>query len=159
MRRPLRTLALLGAVALAVAGCGGEPLGPSAGTLADGTAVPAQRYLADADEAAAAVTAFSDALETVGPVARADALQAASPMLEEALSRARVAGARLSAQRLDDSRLERQRAAVVPLLDAVIAAMDDLTSAAAAGRPVLAAQASERFAAAVEELRASRAPA
>ena len=53
----------------------------------------------------------------------------------------------------------RQRAAVVPLLDAVIAAMDDLTSAAAAGRPVLAAQASERFAAAVEELRASRAPA
>ncbi|MEQ9336592.1 MAG: hypothetical protein RJQ03_05335 [Miltoncostaeaceae bacterium] len=159
MRSPARAVSLLIALALAAAGCGGDPLGPSAATVADGTTVSAQRYLADSDEAAAAVSAFSDALARVGPVARPAALRALAPDLDTLVARARTAHGRLLAQRLEDARLESQRAEVAPLLGEVVAAMEQFAAEAGAGRAVLAAAAAERFSVAVEALRASRAPA
>lgn len=159
MRRAGPLAALLCALALAGAGCGGDPLGPSTATVADGTQVSAQRYLADSDEAAAAVSAYSAVLERVGPVARPLALRALAPELADIVRRARVAHGRLMAQRLEDARLEEQRAEVVPLLGEVVAAMEQFAAEAAAGRPVLAAAAAERFSEAVEALRDSRAPA
>lgn len=101
-----------------------------------------QRYLADTDDAAAAVAAFTRELESVAPLATRPSLARAVPALRASLADAEAIAARLSAQRLDDARLEEQRARAAAALEDVVAAMRLATDAAAAAAP-------QRFAAAV----------
>lgn len=143
---------------LGVAGCGGDSLGPDGATLSEGTPVSAQRYLADSDGAAATISAFSELLEGLGPVARPAELRDHAQALTDEAERARALAARLAAQRPEDARLEEQRREVTPLLERVVAAMDELASAAQAGDAAAAALAAGRFSEAVAALRDVRAP-
>lgn len=141
-------------VAVLLAGCGGDSLGPSAATLADGSEVSPRQYLADVDAAAAAMREFSDELEQIGPVARPAALRALAPAMAVPLQQADTAVARLKAQRLADARLEAQRQRAVPVLERIVAAMTGATTRAAAGQPEATAAAIDAFGTALEDLRA-----
>ncbi len=141
-------------VAVMLAGCGGDSLGPSAATLADGSEVSPRQYLADVDTAAAAIRDFSGELEQIGPVAHPAALRELAPSMAVPLQQADTAVARLKAQRLADSRLEAQRQRAVPVLERIVVAMTGATTRAAAGQPEATAAAIDAFGAAVEDLRA-----
>jgi hypothetical protein len=154
----LAALAVI-AVALGGAACGDESLAPSTTPVAEGTQVDSQRYLADVDGAADAIRAFSDQLEAIGPVARPARLRALAPELAAALQRANAISGRIAAQRLADARREAQRAEAAPLLAAIVAAMADVTTRAAAGRPEPTVAAIAEFRDAVDRLRAVGGPA
>lgn len=158
----MRRLRMAGAVAcaaaaLGLAGCGGGSLEASTDALPDGTEISPRTYLADADAAARAIREFSGQLEEIGPVARPARLRELAPSLAVSLAAADSAAGRLAAARLADSRLEAQRARVAPLLDDVVAAMAEVTRYAAAGQPVPAAAAVDRFATAVRALQEAEA--
>ncbi len=141
-----------------MAGCGGGSIEAGTTTVPDGTQVSSQRYLADTVAAADAVADFSALLSALAPVPKPAELRAAAPELAVARDRAALLAGRLRAERLEDRRLEAQRADASAALAAVVAAMDDLTSAAERGNAEAAAAASRRFSEAVGELRMLPAP-
>ena len=117
-----------------------------------------QRYLADTAAAADAVADFSALLSSLAPEPKPAQLRAAAADLAAARDRAARLASRLGAERLEDRRLEAQRADASAALTAVVAAMDDLTTAAGRGDADAAAAASRRFSRAVGELRSLPAP-
>jgi hypothetical protein len=117
--------------------------------------VSPQRYLADTDAAGAAVAAYTRALQSVGAVATPEALERAAPALRDALAAAEPLSERLSAERLEDTRLEGQRERAAAALAAVVAGMRTATDEAAAGRPTRFVQAVDAYSNAVAALRAA----
>lgn len=136
-----------------LAGCGGDSLGVSTAPLAPETAVEAQRYLADVAAATEAVGDYVEALGALPDPATPEALRELAPALEPPLARVGALQARLAAERLDDQRLDEQRAGVAAQLREVLDAMRRLRVAAAAGRPTLASMAGDDLRAATELLR------
>lgn len=114
-----------------------------------------QRYLADTDAAGAAVAEFTRALAAVGNVATPAALERAAPRLQAAQEQAEAYALRLSAERLDDARLEAQRARAADALAGVAAAMRTVTAEAAAGRPTRFVEAVDDYSNAIADLRAA----
>lgn len=112
-----------------------------------------QRYLADTNAAASAVTEFSQALADAGPTATKASLRATVNRMIVAEDQARALAERLRAERLEDTRLEAQRARASAALDRVVVAMAAVTAAAAAGDPAAVASASTDFGTAVGSLR------
>jgi hypothetical protein len=121
--------------------------------LSDGTEVSPQRYLADTDAAAAAVAAFTRDLGAVGAVATPEALERAAPALRQSLAAAEALSERLSAERLEDARLETQRERAAAALAGVVTAMRAAADEAAAGRPTRFVQAVDAYSNAVAALR------
>ena len=146
------------ALAVGLAGCGGGSIEAGTSSVPDGTQVSSKRYLADTAAAADAVADFSALLSGLAPEPRPAQLRAAAPELAAARDRAALLAGRLRAERLDDRRLEEQRADASAALAGVVAAMDDLTTAAGQGNAQAAAAASTRFSQAVGELRSLPAP-
>lgn len=140
-------------MAVAVAGCGGGSLDASTAPLSTGDQVSPQRYLADTSAAAAAVSDFSAILEEVAPVARKAAVLAVAPRLDAALTRAAAIAGRIDAERLEDRRLEAQRARAATALDDVIVAMTLVSGAASAGQPGKLAAFADQYAGSVNALR------
>jgi hypothetical protein len=136
-------------------GCGGESLGPVSTPVSDGTEVSPQRYVAATAAAAAAVAAFSRDLAGVGAGATRPALQRTAPALRASLSAAAVQSQRLSAERLEDARLEEQRSGAAAALATVVSAMTAATEAAEGGRPALFVRAVDDYSNAVAALRAA----
>jgi hypothetical protein len=120
--------------------------------------VSPQRYLADTSAAADAVNDFSAVLDEIGPEARRAALLRAAVRLEEPFGRAGALTERLTAARLADARLEAQRARASEAMSAVVSAMTLVVGAARAGDPAEAEAASAEFNAAVGDLRSQPAP-
>lgn len=142
-----------------MAGCGGGgSLEAGTAPLPDGTQVSSQRYLADTVGAADAVADFSALLSSLAPVPKPAQLRAVAADLAAARDRAALLSSRLRAQRLEDRRLEAQRADASAALAAVVAAMDELTTAAGHGDADAAAAASKQYNQAVGELRRLPAP-
>jgi hypothetical protein len=134
-------------------GCGDRSLEASTAPLAAGTRVSPQRYLADAAAAAAAVNDFSSILEEIAPTAGDARLRAIAPRLAAAFTRSQAMAGRIDGQRLEDRRLEAQRAAAATSLNAVVMAMDRVVVAARAGRAVAVADAADGYATRVGALR------
>lgn len=140
----VRFAAVAGAAVLAAGGCGGGgSLEASTTPLPVGTEVGAHRYLADSAGAAAALRDFARVLDGVPEPATPAALQRAGERLREPLMRAERISARLSAARLADRRLERQRARAAEELVAAVATMRRVTEAAEAGDARAAARAAD----------------
>ena len=112
-----------------------------------------QRYLADSAAAAAAVGDFTAVLDELAPTARKARLMATAPRLDAAATRASAIIGRIDAQRLEDRRLEDQRARAAAALDDVEVAMRVVTDAARAGAPARMERASAQYADAVAALR------
>lgn len=136
-----------------LAGCGGGSLDASTAPLAEGAQVSPQRYLADTSAAAGAVDDFSAILAEVAPVARRAALVALAGRLDAARDRAAALADRLDAQRLEDRRLEEQRARAAAALSDVVVGMTLVSDAAAAGEPEIVEAATARYARSVGDLR------
>ena len=134
-------------------GCGGGSLAPDTTPLGEGTQVSPQRYLADTDAAGAAVAEFTRDLTTVGNVATPEALTRAAPALRATLQDAEALSQRLSAERVEDTRLEAQRARAAAALEDVVAAMRQATDAASGSRPTRFVQAVDAYSDAVAALR------
>ena len=117
-----------------------------------------QVYLADTSGAAQAISDFSAVLSEAAPRPRPATLRAIATRLGEARDRASLLSDRLLAERLEDRRLEDQRSEASAVLVAVVAAMDDLVTAAEAGEAQDASRASLRYASAVAQLRSLPAP-
>jgi hypothetical protein len=150
-----RAAAVAGALVLAAGGCGGGgSLEASTTPLPAGTQVGAHRYLADSAGAAAAVRDFATVLEGIPEPATPAALQRAGERLREQLMRAERISARLSAARLADQRLERQRARASGDLAAAVATMRRVTEAAEAGDARAAARAADDLRRRLSALRA-----
>lgn len=147
--------AVLVAVALAAIACGCGSAGPvTTGTIAVGSTVSQEQYLADARAAAAAIRDFAAVVNALpNPLSR-EALTASAPALAEPLARAEAVQARIAAERLEDQRLESQRGKVRTANAAVIAVMGRLKNAAQAGDMPGAKQAAADLQVAVEALRA-----
>jgi hypothetical protein len=101
------------------------------------------------------VTQFTAALDAVGPVATPAALARAAPGLRAALADAEPIAGRLSAQRLEDARLEDQRARAADALADVVAAMRLAADAAGDGGPQAFVAAVDDYSDAVAALRAA----
>jgi hypothetical protein len=99
------------------------------------------------------VSDFSQALEPLRGVARPARLREVAPSLLPPLERAGALSARLSSQRLADSRLEAQRARAAAALATVVDAMDATTDAASDGNPARMESAADALRRAVGELR------
>ena len=138
-----RLLALLALIPLAARrpAAGAARSRPSPPRWATGPRSRPQRYLADTDAAGAAVAEFTRDLTTVGNVATPEALTRAAPALRATLQDAEALSERLSAERVEDTRLEAQRARAAAALEDVVAAMRQATDAASGSRPTRFVQA------------------
>lgn len=110
-----------------LAGCGGSPDPVSTAEVAPGTTVSPPRYLALVREAVAAARAASIRLDAIPDAPTAAQLTRAAPGLSAAALRSEAVARQISAARLDDQRLERQRTTIGPLY---VALADDLRAAA-----------------------------
>jgi hypothetical protein len=138
------------------AGCGGGgSLAPDTTPLGEGTQVSPQRYLADTDAAGAAVAEFTRDLTTVGAVATPEALTRVAGSLSATLQDAEALSQRLTAERVEDTRLEAQRVRAAAALEDVVAAMRLATDAASGSRPTRFVQAVDAYSDAVAALRAA----
>ncbi len=148
------TRALIVAVLIAVlsAGCGNETSPPTT-TLAEGSRIGADRYLADVAAAARAVRAFNAELATVGSPATPARLRDVAPRLAAPLDAARLAAQRLDAARLDDQRLEAQRVRDADSFATAVDAMQRVVLAAEARDPAQVKAAASDYAAALDALR------
>ena len=135
------------------AGCGGGSLDASTTPVPDGARVAPQRYLADTSAAAAAVSDFSAVLAEVAPTASRQMLLSVAPRLDAAYARTSAIADRLGAERLEDRRLEAQRARAAAALDDVIVAMRLVSDAAGAGQPARIATYADQYARSVTALR------
>lgn len=145
--------ALLILVVGVLSGCGGsDPV--STGTLAVGRTVGAEQYLADAALGAEAVREFAAVVATLPTPATRGALRAVAADLSGPVRTAQEVSQRLSAMRLEDQRLETQRARSAAAYAPVLAAMRRLEAAARAGDPAAARKAASDLNAEADELRA-----
>jgi hypothetical protein len=110
-----------------------------------GTEVSPETYLADSSAATSSAGAFVELVERLGPRVGRSELLALAPALEAPLVRARALSRRLGAQRLADARLEALRSRTAAAYAGVVAAMQDVLSAARAGEPQDAAAAITRL--------------
>ena len=117
-------------------------MGPPTTSATVGAAVGADRYLADTAAAADAVRAFAAALDTKGAPATPALLKGLVPQLDPPLTRAKLAGQRLSAEVVADRRLEEQRRQSAASFATTVTAMERVRDAAAAGDPAAARTAS-----------------
>jgi hypothetical protein len=149
---------LVAALLLALAGCGGAP--PTATrTLATGSQVGPQRYLADTAEGAAAVRDFAAVLDRMAVGTTPARIRGLAAGLDAPLARARLAKQRLGAERLEDRRLESQRKAAAAGYASVLGWMERTASAAHAGNQAALRSAAVGLRRAVERLRAVGRPA
>ena len=117
-------------------------MGPPTTSATVGASVGADRYLADTAAAADAVRVFAAALDTKGAPATPELLKGLVPQLDPPLTRAKLAGQRLSAEVVADRRLEEQRSQSAASFATTVTAMERVRDAAAAGDPVAARTAS-----------------
>ncbi len=134
-------------------GCGGDSLESATAPLSEGTSVSPRRYLADTDAAAAAVAVVHPEPRRRRRGGYAPALAQVAPDLRAPLARARPSPA-ASTARLEDARLEEQRALAAAALGQVVAAMERATAAADAANPSGRRRGGRRLSNAVAELRA-----
>lgn len=126
-------LALVVPVGLAAAGCGASSIPAPTSTLPAGTRVGPQQFLADSAATAQAIRAFVDDLGANGPSLTSAEAKASAPLLTSALHQTQLGFGRLSAEEVDDSRLDAQRQAVLAPLGKVVVQMSDITEAAHTG--------------------------
>lgn len=126
-------LALMVPVCVAVAGCGASSIPAPTTTLPVGTRVGPQQFLADSAATAQAVRAFVDDLGANGPSLTSAEAKASAPLLTSAFQQAQLGLKRLSAEEVDDSRLDAQRQAVLAPLGTVVLQMSEITTAAHTG--------------------------
>lgn len=96
---------------------------------------------------------FSSVLAEIGPVASRERLLAVAPRLDAARARTTAIAGRIDAERLEDRRLESQRARAATALDGVVAAMSLVSDAATAGEPGKLAEFTIQYADSVGDLR------
>ncbi len=141
------------ALAALTSGCGSA--GPvTTGTIAVGTTVSQEQYLADTRAAAGAIRDFAAVVNGLPNPLTREALTEAAGAMADPLARAEAVQTRLVAERLEDQRLESQRGKVRTANAAVIAGMGRMRNAAQAGDMPGAKQAAADLQASVEALRA-----
>lgn len=126
---------MLAPACLLVAGCGAASLTAPTSTLPSGTLVGPQVYLSDSASTAAAIGKFVGALGPSGSSISPGQAKAEAPQLENVLEQAQLGFQRLSAERVDDGRLEQQRQAVIGPLHAVVAQLSAIAASAQKGDP------------------------
>lgn len=141
--------------ALAVSGCASESLSQRTDPLPRGTVVSAQGYLNDAATVTASVRAFSQTLASAGDTITIAEARQMGPQLTQQAATARALCNRLSAARLDDTRLETQRAAVAAPLNRVCATMESVARLATQGQVRQMAERAATLPAAIDEVRAA----
>lgn len=112
-------------------------------------------YLNDSAEAAAAVRAFARTLESAGPTIQIAEAQGLAPELEDGAVRTCALWRRLAAERLEDSRLEAQRRAVVGPLGRACTLMTQTARLASRGDVREMAQQAKGVVAALDDVRAA----
>lgn len=112
-----------------LAGCGGTPEPLSTAEVTPGSTVTPARYLGLVREAVASARAAAIRLDALPVAPTAQQARKAAPGLSAAALRSEAAARQISAARLDDQRLERQRTTVGPIY---VALADDLRAAARA---------------------------
>ncbi len=120
----------------ALCGCGTSSLSTPTTTFPHTTIVGPQTFLNDSAAATASLRDFVNALSGNGPTLTSAQAKAISPLLDGALRRAQLELARLSAEQVDDARLETQRHAVIGPLSAVVSEMIAITGFAHSGNAV-----------------------
>jgi hypothetical protein len=128
-------MALIVPVGLAVAGCGAASIPAPTTTLPAGTRVGPQQFLADSAATAQAIRTFAEDLGANGPSLTRAQAKASAPLLAAALAQAELGVQRLTAEQVDDSRLDAQRKAVLAPLGTAVVQMTAITAAAHAGNP------------------------
>ena len=118
---------------LAAAGCGASSLPAPTTTLPAGTRVGPQVFLSDSAATAAAVRRFSEELGANGRTLTPAQAKTSAPLLDTSLAAAQRGLLRLSAQQVDDARLDSQRQAILGPLGAVVAQMSAIDAAAHSG--------------------------
>ncbi len=141
------------AVALAVSGCASESLSQRTDALPRGTVVSAQDYLNDAATVTGVVRAFSQTLSSAGDTVTIAEARKLAPQLTQQAATARALCNRLSAARLDDTRLETQRAAVAAPLNRVCATMETVARLASQGQVRQMIERADTLPAAIDEVR------
>jgi len=124
---------LLVPACLLLAGCGAASLSTPTSTLESGTRVGPQEFLSDSASTASAVQTFVEALGANGSTITPAQAKDAAPLLEGSLAQAHLGSQRLSAEQVDDVRLEQQRQAIIGPLGAVVVQMSVITAAARTG--------------------------
>jgi len=133
MRMRVATIACVAIACIGtVVGCGG-PGSISTGTIAAGTRVQPEQYLADTRAAANAVAAFAEIVNALPKPLTQSALVQAAGQMNDPVTRVQEAQARLDGMRLEDQRLESQRVRVRVASAAVVQAMVRMRAAAAKG--------------------------
>lgn len=112
-----------------LAGCGGTPEPLPTTEVTPGSTVTPARYLGLVREAVASARAAAIRLDALPVAPTAQQARRAAPGLSAAALRSEAAARQISAARLDDQRLERQRTTVGPIY---VALADDLRAAARA---------------------------
>jgi hypothetical protein len=125
--------ALLASAGMLAAGCGASSIPAQTTTLPAGTRVGPQEFLGDSAATATAIRHFADALGANGPTLTNAQAKASASTLQQYLAQAQVGLQRLSAEQVDDARLDAQRSAVVGPLAIAVDQMTAITTAAAAG--------------------------
>ena len=132
-RRVRFGIALVVAAGLAMAGCGATSIPAPTSTLPTGTRVGPQQFLADSAATAQAIRTFAEDLGANGPTLTGAQARASAPLLASAFNQTQLGLQRLSAEKVDDSRLDAQREAVLAPLGSVVVQMSAITAAAHAG--------------------------
>lgn len=112
-----------------LAGCGGTPEPLPTAEVTPGSTVTPARYLGLVREAVASARAAAIRLDALPVAPTAQQARRAAPGLSAAALRSEAAARQISAARLEDQRLERQRTTVGPIY---VALADDLRAAARA---------------------------
>ena len=118
---------------LLVAGCGATSLPTPTTTLPTETRVGPQVFLSDSASTAAAVRTFVEALGANGSTITAAQAKSAAPLLGSSFRLAQLGLQRLSAEEVDDARLEQQRQAIIGPLGTVVVQMSTIAAAAKTG--------------------------
>jgi len=121
------------ALCLAVAGCGAASLPAPTTTLPAGTRVGPQVFLSDSAATAGAIRRFSEDLGANGRTLTPAQAKASAPLLDASFVAAQRGLLRLSAQQVDDARLDAQRQAILGPLGTVVVQMSAIDAAAHAG--------------------------
>jgi hypothetical protein len=125
--------AVLAPLCVALAGCGAASLPAPTTTLPAETRVGPQVFLSDSAATASAIRTFSEELVANGPTLSAAQAKATAPLLDTSFHQAQLGLLRLSAQEVDDSRLDAQRKAILGPLGVVVVQMSAIDAAAHAG--------------------------
>src|SRR5271167_1354343 len=116
-------VAVVAPLCVAAAGCGASSLPAPTTTLPAGTRVGPQVFLSDSAATAVAIRSFSEELGANGPTLTAAQAKASAPLLDASFIQAQRGLMRLSAQAVDDARLDAQREAILGPLGTVIVQM------------------------------------